>query len=374
MAKRRADKDINHDNWEEDDEIEEAGQFQRANAEELKRRTIKVGRRTLSNSPVSSPFAKFGFGSTPGGTPKVASTQVSGIVNGKKAPASEDKDVDFLSKLKSLNECLLRWLKQHMEKSPYCDFTPVFADYQRHLQELREKNHKSAPSTSLPSPAATTVAITAPGPGSSSQFASKPSFRNLTSPAAEKNAMDGSGSSSRHDEKSEPAASRGEKPGSSLGGTPLFQFVLPPSGQNKPATANQCATDKEDENYVPPSNEFTAVEETDAVYSKRCKLFYKKGDSYVDRGIGMLYVKPLNGKHQLLMRADTNLGNILLNILLVPSLPVSRVGKNNLAIVCVPNPPLDSEGAPTTFLLRVKTEEDADQLRDTLFKYKGQEQ
>lgn len=40
----------------------------------------------------------------------------------------------------------------------------------------------------------------------------------------------------------------------------------------------------------------------------RCKLFHKKGDGYVERGVGTLYVKSLNGRHQLLLRADTSLG------------------------------------------------------------------
>ncbi|XP_042142495.1 nuclear pore complex protein Nup50-like [Ixodes scapularis] len=108
---------------------------------------------------------------------------------------------------------------------------------------------------------------------------------------------------------------------------------------------------------------------------KRCKLFHKKGDGYVERGVGTLYVKSLNGRHQLLLRADTSLGNILLNILLAPTLPVSRLGKNNVALVCVPNPPMDpneTSPAPTTLLLRVRTAEDADELRDTLNRYKGQ--
>lgn len=157
MAKRRADKDLNHDNWEEEDEIEDAGQFQKANADELKRRVIKVGRRSLSNTPSVSPFAKFGFGSAPTGATTVASSPASGLVNGSKSSELEDKDVEFLGKLKSLNECLLRWLKQHMESSPYCDFTPVFADYQRHLRELRENNNKCAPSQRSPPPEASST-------------------------------------------------------------------------------------------------------------------------------------------------------------------------------------------------------------------------
>ena len=67
------------------------------------------------------------------------------------------------------------------------------------------------------------------------------------------------------------------------------------------------------------------VVEDDALYSRKCKLFYKKGDEYMDKGVGMLHLKSAdNGKTQLLVRADTNLGNILLNILLNPDIPTTR--------------------------------------------------
>ena len=50
----------------------------------------------------------------------------------------------------------------------------------------------------------------------------------------------------------------------------------------------------------------------------RCKLFYKKGTEFADKGLGMLHLKPVDGskKTQLLVRAETSLGNILLNIML----------------------------------------------------------
>lgn len=45
----------------------------------------------------------------------------------------------------------------------------------------------------------------------------------------------------------------------------------------------------------------------------------------MDKGVGMLHLKSAdNGKTQLLVRADTNLGNILLNILLNPDIPTTR--------------------------------------------------
>ena len=59
------------------------------------------------------------------------------------------------------------------------------------------------------------------------------------------------------------------------------------------------------------------------------------------------------------------LGNIILNIILSPSIPLQRQGKNNVSMICVPNPPVDSKADPTKpvpMLVRVKTAEDADQL------------
>ena len=68
------------------------------------------------------------------------------------------------------------------------------------------------------------------------------------------------------------------------------------------------------------------VVEDDALYSRNCKLFYKKGDEYMEKGVGKLHLKSAdNGRTQLLVRADTNLGNILLNILLNPDIPTKRL-------------------------------------------------
>lgn len=66
-------------------------------------------------------------------------------------------------------------------------------------------------------------------------------------------------------------------------------------------------------------------------------------------------------------------GNILLNIIVQASMPCSRVGKNNVMVVCVPNPPVDDKNAssPVPLLIRVKTAEDADELHKTLEEKKG---
>lgn len=101
----------------------------------------------------------------------------------------------------------------------------------------------------------------------------------------------------------------------------------------------------------------------------RCKVFIKQGKEYSDRGIGNLFLKPVDGgKTQLIVRADTSLGNVLLNFIVGSSLPVQRLGTNNVAVVCIPTP--EAKPPPVTVLLRVKTSDDADELFNTLEKHK----
>lgn len=100
-------------------------------------------------------------------------------------------------------------------------------------------------------------------------------------------------------------------------------------------------------------------------FLSRCKLFYKKDATFAEKGVGMLHLKKIKeDKTQLVVRADTSLGNILLNIMLPPNMSIVKQGKNNVMIVCIPNPPIDPKTppAPTPMLLRVKTSEDADDL------------
>lgn len=49
-------------------------------------------------------------------------------------------------------------------------------------------------------------------------------------------------------------------------------------------------------------------------------------------------------------------------------MPISRVGKNNVMVVCVPNPPVDDKNPsrPVPLLIRVKASEDADELHKIL--------
>lgn len=405
MAKRQADKELNHDNWQDEEgEPEERGQFKQADKDEIKRRVIKTAKRSMSNSPAASPFAKFGFDAAPsaklsGATPPPPPPLPNGsaLTGPPKTTESQGSDPVYLGKIKSLNECLLSWVKKHVDSNPYCDLRPVFRDYERHITEIRatasssKTEVTSAPTTapkfnftpSVPSSNFNfTPASTAPKvketPTSSFSFSSSSSS---SKPETFKFGVTEPRNSAFTPQRSEgsPFGAAQSAQGSTFGSTslssapkPAFSFGL---SAVAPASTQKKDSNDSDENYVPPKEDFERVEEKDAVYSIRCKLFQKKDNDYVDKGIGMLYIKPHQDKHQLLVRADTRLGNILLNIMLVSTLPVSRLGKNNVALVCIPNPApnggKDEAAGPTTMLLRVRTAEDADKLKEALELYKS---
>jgi len=44
----------------------------------------------------------------------------------------------YIQKLKCLNESLLRWIDQHVRSNACCILTPVFRDYDRHVDSLNK--------------------------------------------------------------------------------------------------------------------------------------------------------------------------------------------------------------------------------------------
>lgn len=99
----------------------------------------------------------------------------------------------------------------------------------------------------------------------------------------------------------------------------------------------------------------------------RAKLFYKKGSEYTELGVGTLKVQPSSSKAVgLLLRNDTSLSKVLLNVRVTSDIPVSSKN-NNVFLVCVPNPPLSKDNdTPVSYLIRVKTSQLADKLMTTL--------
>lgn len=307
-----------------------------------------------------------------------------------------ESSTEYYTKLKELNISVANWIKKHVDQSPVCILTPIFKDYEKFLKELealkdkktetlnqKQKSNETETPTSVPAsqPAAAKPAFSfntgnAFKPPSTEQANSLkttiPSFGNVFGNKSTTDVKDNTTSmfsmTSQSSFGSGPltASSTGFSFGS--GGKPFtFQSVSHPAN-----IGSSTATKEEDEDEEPPKVEFKAVVEEDSVYSKRCKVFVKsKGKTeYSDRGVGTLYLKEIEDgkKAQLLVRADTNLGNILLNILISEGIPAERMGKNNVLLVCVPTP--ESEQKAVSVLVRVKTGEEADELLDYIKKYK----
>lgn len=142
--------------------------------------------------------------------------------------------------------------------------------------------------------------------------------------------------------------------------------------KTKPQEQEQEVENKteDDDSDQPPKVNFTPVVEEGSVYTIKCKVFVKKEGKFGDRGVGNLYLKPVpdSDKFQLIVRADTNLGNLLCNFILSENIPMQRMGTKDVMLVCLPIP--DHVPPPTSVLLRVKSSEDADELLKVLEKHR----
>ncbi|XP_060074071.1 nuclear pore complex protein Nup50-like [Ylistrum balloti] len=411
MAKRTATTELTDRNWDQDDEPEEAGEFAQATTEIIKQRQIiKAKRKGSSVEGGSKSFTGFsGFSFKPTSTSTPFSFNVKSVTNGEsdtKKPAASEIPVKTLpanspvkstsasngaskaesadsttcntysENLRKLNESVLSWIQKHVEKNAYCILTPIFKDYEKHLDELeKEKSERLAKDNEAEKKTTTTFSASISTGTEAAVSSSKPTFSfgttsNTTSTSgfsfgskAATTASEGTkgtnGSSSFGATASTGTGFPGFNLQSNLGAKPSPFFAV---GNSKGDAGSSEAA--EEEEYEPPKPESTEVKEEGALHTVKCKLFYQKAGAWTERGIGFLHLKKSDDKTQLVVRADTSLGNILLNIILSSSLPLNRQGKNNVSLMCVPNPPLDSKEEPkaTAMLIRVKTAEDADTL------------
>lgn len=307
----------------------------------------------------------------------------------------------YHKQLAALNCSVRDWIVKHVNSNPLCDLTPIFRDYEQYLASIEQQHGGSSDSGSENESSKTPGPRAFPAFGSSKlQQGSTFLFTNKTEDTSDKKPEAAS-------EKRDPLIGTtstvsfnfGKSVDSpvlgSLGSGTLSSFSFSPgnsglfgkdANQTKSLTAastslSEAQTDSghtddkggEEEEEEPPKVIVNEIKEDDAFYSKKCKLFYKKDNEFKEKGVGTLHLKPAgNEKTQLLVRADTNLGNILLNVLIPPKMPCTRTGKNNVLIVCVPNPPIDEKNpaVPVTMLIRVKTSEDADELHKILLEKK----
>ncbi|KAJ7329455.1 hypothetical protein JRQ81_015629 [Phrynocephalus forsythii] len=300
--------------------------------------------------------------------------------------------------LAALNCSVRDWIVKHVNANPLCDLTPIFRDYEKYLAEIEQRGISSDNSSECDNNKATRAQPASVFGSANLQQGSTFFFNSNKS-------EDALGKKLESEKKMEPKLESAstvsftfskslDNSGVNSGPLPSFSFSSGSAGlfgkdanQGKVVPSfSSSAIDTQaegggteykggdDEEEEPPKVVVNEVKEEDAFYSKKCKIFYKKDNEYKEKGVGTLHLKNAgNQKTQLLVRADTNLGNILLNILVPPKMPCSRTGKNNVLIVCVPNPPFDEKNAtvPVPILIRVKTTEDADELHNILLEKKA---
>ncbi|KAM6987119.1 nuclear pore complex protein Nup50 [Aplochiton taeniatus] len=351
------------------------------------------------NGPSSTPPADISGKQTNGSTPSLSPSLGSGSSSNK----------EYSRQLTALNCSVRDWITKHVNDNPLCDLNPIFRDYERHLASI-EKKYGGGGAAAAAAAAACSSAVVDGGceskePGekqeallsSSSSSSSSVATATASTPSSALFSFGKDKESSPLENSSAPVPSGitfkfGQKVDSSVlgclgssGASPSFSFSTTSSqssifggaatatpfsfGGAKAEAAQPTDENGEEETDEPPKVEVREIKEKDAFYSKKCKLFYKKETEFKEKGVGTLHLKTTpEGKTQLLVRADTNLGNILLNIIVHSSMPCSRMGKNNVMVVCVPNPPVDDKNPtnPVPMLIRVKAADDADELHKIL--------
>lgn len=188
-AKRKPTNELNHDNWNDDDEPDEsAGEFKKATSDEIKNRVMRVARRRTAiakptsfggdqdakpsvfsgfggfvktdSKPASSPFSFLSSTTTAAAATKpsnplstsTATKPMTNIFTGATTTTSTadtksesitshsdtEKDAIAYGKLESLNKSVVEWIKQHVDKNPQCILTPIFDDYVRYVKQILE--------------------------------------------------------------------------------------------------------------------------------------------------------------------------------------------------------------------------------------------
>ncbi|XKL62093.1 hypothetical protein PGB90_001926 [Kerria lacca] len=385
MAKRRAGDELTRDNWDKDEEPEEIGCFQKASEEVLKGRIIKQARRHISNVSAES-------------KPKSIFSGFTGFTG--------------------------KWIIKHLNENLSYILTPIFDDYKMYLNQLKEErqranfsnkriklndNVNSIEVTKSNELSVSSVLFKAPdfkeslnkvnfsesifnsklskttedksgfklfnfGDGDSTNLKfdadDKKENKSFCSTSNVSNNFFNFNSDSKSDGKQETVSMSDTKTQSFFSfGTDNVPLKNNSCDHNAAVTNNEVNPKDEDGDESPCMKEDVIITEEDSIYEKKCKVFIKKDNNFVDHGIGFLFLKLIGDekKCQLIVRANNKLATIMLNVLLTSNVPIQLMGKNNIMIICCPTP----DSKPSSVLLKVKTEEDAKDLLNVLNKYKN---
>lgn len=165
--------------------------------------------------------------------------------------------------------------------------------------------------------------------------------------------------------------------GANNSNTSPFKFNVGGSNTTNESNENKeqenTATDENTEgaeNNEPQSNlsgKGPGEEEEDSVYEKKAKVYELVNGEYKVQGVGPLRVlsHKTSKKARILVRAEGS-GRIILNTLLRSQIKYSVEGKGQVKVI-----DFKSDGKPTTYIIRVKTQEDGENLRNILEEHKA---
>lgn len=284
---------------------------------------------------------------------------------------SADSDEVYHRYLKALNEGVSAWIKQHVDKNPLIDLSPIFDDYRAHMSDIEAKyKSKSDVKVSIPQNPLITNSVKNAVPTMTFGATSVTSLSENATTDSLKPVLPTGMFSLKPKIQMENTTPSLPSTQSALFPVKPFSLSMTTVQSNSKSPAKETVqgngSDDDDEIQVVEEarRPLTADDHLDTIHKVRSKLFYKKKEEWTELGVGDLKLVDLDGPGtQILMRADTNLGNILINILLSKDTPASRSGKNYVMLVAKPNPPLIPDNTePVTYLVKVKTAEDADQL------------
>nr|CAX73918.1 Nucleoporin [Schistosoma japonicum] len=151
MAKRRADIELNRDNWDDDLVSTAKGDFDKADKDVLSQRKILTARTNRNSTGTSGLFKSFtAFSNCSNGNP--ASLNFGFTPSVTKANGHKQDDSEYLEHLQTLNQNLLDWITKHIKEDPYCILSPIFSDYNKHLSEINSKfpEHSLVGSATVP--------------------------------------------------------------------------------------------------------------------------------------------------------------------------------------------------------------------------------
>lgn len=292
---------------------------------------------------------------------------------------------EYYSKLKGLNESVSQWIKEHVDANPFINLAPIFKDYTEYFTGLekykvessqkkehvfsfqltRTKTSEDLESFVFKSPVQSTTKETYTfkettkinnNQGNSPKIAET----SLAIPATPE--ISTSKSTFSFGTPNTTAT------GFSFAGANTTPFTFKNVASNDESNKNN--DEETNENNEEEEEPIKVAEEEGHIYKIRCKVFVKKEGAFADGGVGNLFLKPIpdSEKVQLIVRADTSLGNVLCNFILSENVPIQKMGKKDVMLVCLPTP--DHKPPPVPILLRVKTPEEADNLFKELEKHK----